>query len=72
MDEGIAAMNAALEAAASATPLQSTSDGDLTDGKKCSVQKCPLEFQSQPIVTEPCLPNTVLEVRLLEATSKLH
>jgi hypothetical protein len=42
MDEGIAAMNAALEAAASATPLQSTSDGDLSDGKRCSIQNCPL------------------------------
>jgi hypothetical protein len=43
MDEGVAAMNAALlEAAASATPLQSTSDGDLTGGKRCSLQNCPL------------------------------
>jgi hypothetical protein len=36
-------MNAALEAAASATLLQSTSDGDLSYGKRCSVQKCPLD-----------------------------
>jgi hypothetical protein len=43
MDEDIAAINAPLEVAASATPLQSTSDGDLTDGKRCSVQKCPLD-----------------------------
>jgi hypothetical protein len=36
-------MNAALEAVASATSLQSTSDGDLSDGKRCSVRKCSLD-----------------------------
>jgi hypothetical protein len=53
MDEGIAAMNAALEAAASTTPLQSTYDGDLTDGKRCSVQKCPLDARVSSTTDAP-------------------